>query len=824
MKFNFKKISAVLTSGLMVLSGVGFAFAANFPAPFSDGAATGTAIVSGASSTLDAAAVTSINEYLKTKVAADSSSAPTGESFKIEKPSTKLNVAKGISDVWGSAVTKSDLPTLLADGVYRNKNNDEYKYTQKMDLGNITFAHFNDVDYNNNKPDLGFKLAGNTYILNYTLSFSTQPEAAQPTSTRLVDFENRNINIMGKTYYILSFTNGTTPKMTLLDSAVSDQLSEAETKTLVVSGKSYEVSLDFISSDQVKFRVKKPDGTEIVTEVLTTTANTYNLGDGTYIGVRDILVQNYQTGSKMVTFSLGKGKLEIASNTDTSGNPTSGGAVKINDKTITDITGFITFSNGAKMKWSKLAIQWKIDDKKFLTANKELVMPGFEAIKYTMAETTIPFKEKTSVYGGNSYAQLKTTIKDGDVTIPFLYINDSVGMIGNITGIGRSTTERLATSNGTTLQFYYLKNDAAQDRGFVASWNNGRDSESYYLKFNNIQNVSDAALTQAEQTDVYNIITESTVCSSLYKTQTCNLGSITLTIDNIFWNSTTKYVNVSINSGGSFSTLYTAKGLKVYLPYDSWNNTDYINVTTKGAISMQQALVTSAMWIDGNHNGRWTMWFGEQDQYGNLDNKAFNFSIDGLAGTSSSRKTAVMNVDLFGATLRETVQSSKIWEAYMAYPLATKATWDKTDSNSAYSSDLEYHGGEVYANVFVTGQTSSMGEVGNMVFKDSEKDSWKDRNVVLVGGSCINSATADVLGGTYCDAEFTSNTGVGPNQFLIASYADKFSTGKIALVVAGYETAETLAAVNNLQVGTYDTTADKKYVGTVGQGGVITVA
>ena len=104
--------------------------------------------------------------------------------------------------------------------------------------------------------------------------------------------------------------------------------------------------------------------------------------------------------------------------------------------------------------------------------------------------------------------------------------------------------------------------------------------------------------------------------------------------------------------------------------------------------------------------------------------------------------------------------------------------------------------------------------LGDVLVKDSEVDSVKTKNLIIVGGSCINSAAATVLGSGYCGPGFTTATSVGTGQFLIQSFADKFTTGKIALLVAGYEAADTVNAGTYLRTQTVDTTAGKKYIGT----------
>lgn len=824
MKFNFKKISAVLTSGLMVVSGAAMAAAANFPAPFSEGSAANTAIVYGASAaSTDVAAVTNINEYLKTKVTAEGS-APTGESFQIAKPSTKLNVGGNTTYVWGSAVTKSDLPTLLADGNFYNRQNTQYAYTQKFDLGLMSFTHFSDIDYLDKAPTLGFKLSSNTGVFNYTLNFVTSPESGYQSSSvaDLSDFENKNIQILGKNYYILDFKNTTTTKITFLDSATSESVAMGETKSVPLDGKVYDVTPYYIGTDEVILTVTV-NGASTQTEKLsatgTTYGNTYKLSDGTYVGIKSINYNAYAGGTQNIEFSLGSGKLEVS---DTAN-------VKINDKQVDDLYSFVTLgysTSSAKRTWQKMVLEWKISDKQFLTPGKELVMPGFGAVKFSMSDTTIPNKEETHIDAGDTYVTLKTTIKDGEVSIPFLFVNETTG---NITGIGQSATQRLATSNltgGSTAQgliYTYLSGGDSYNQGFVASWASSRDYESYYLK----------ATVRTDSTAGRNYTTISKkvggswteVCTDLSSqdTSTCSagLGSITLTVQNIYYNSTDKWANFTINSGGSFNKLYTNKGLIVYLPYVDTRTINASDGYNKGALNLA-AYANSTYVNDGVHVGRWTLWFGESDQYGALDTNAFNMTLDGSGGTAGSKKATVLNVDLSGASLLETSSGSKLWEAYMRKPLATKANWDKTDSNY-YTADLEYHGGEVYANVFVTAPTSTMGEVGNMIFTDAEKASWQGRNVVLVGGSCINSATADVLGGAYCESEFTTSAGVGAGQFLIASYADKFTAGKTALVVAGYNAADTTAASSYLLEKTVDTAAGKKYVGTVSATGTVDV-
>ncbi|VVB80072.1 Uncharacterised protein [uncultured archaeon] len=340
------------------------------------------------------------------------------------------------------------------------------------------------------------------------------------------------------------------------------------------------------------------------------------------------------------------------------------GNVKFNDQIISDLSSSFLVATG-NLRW--ITLEWKSSDKLFLAPASELIMPGFGSIKLSMADVTIPDREMTKIESTGDYASINTILKDdNEYLIPFLYIDPSSG---SILGSGKSSTERLATSDTQTLTYYGLKFGDNYDRGFVASWNNGRDAESYYLRFVGITANIDAGRNEASLVTVPPIGGESvTLCEGLYAGQTCNVGSITLTVVYIGYNSTDRWVTAIINSGGSFNTFYTKDGLKLSLPpYPS----------TGGAL----------------------LKFGEADKYGSLDREIFNMTIDGTGGINGAHEVTVSSVNT-ASTFQETSSGSKVWETYMKTPLATKVIWDKTNSNT-YSANVEYHGGEVYANVYL---------------------------------------------------------------------------------------------------------------------------
>jgi len=132
---------------------------------------------------------------------------------------------------------------------------------------------------------------------------------------------------------------------------------------------------------------------------------------------------------------------------------------------------------------------------------------------------------------------------------------------------------------------------------------------------------------------------------------------------------------------------------------------------------------------------------------------------------------------------------------------------DGSDVKAQADSDevtLSIPSDRVYAQVSVmAGGDASTTESGVMTYKDSEASMASGMNLIVVGGSAINSVAADLLGGAYREAAFTEATGVAAGQAMIKSF-DR--SGKTALLVAGYNAADTEKAVTYLLNNDVDTT------------------
>ena len=100
------------------------------------------------------------------------------------------------------------------------------------------------------------------------------------------------------------------------------------------------------------------------------------------------------------------------------------------------------------------------------------------------------------------------------------------------------------------------------------------------------------------------------------------------------------------------------------------------------------------------------------------------------------------------------------------------------------------------------------------IVKDSEVSSVSGKNLVVVGGSCINTVAAKILGSTtpICTADFTTKTGVGAGQYIIKTVESPYNSDKVAMLVAGYAAADTVNAVDKaLEGATSDSGTEQVY-------------
>jgi len=794
MKFNFKRIASVLATTVMLGSTVSFAAAA-WPAPFVNSGAANSAVVVGAAAVgaTDMAAATQIADALNAGVTATGSGEVSGEGDKylLEKTSTKFHLGDVVTNVVSATVDSEDLPTLLADGKFLDSDNNEYDYTQKITLAGWSTSMFEDNDYKEDVPTVGVKVASGSTLLTYTLELTDQPD-----QTKL---ETTDVNILGKEYYVLDFTNSslTAGKLTLLDSAEKVVLADGESKTVVIGDKSYDVSIAFIGSNEVKLNVNGQT-TNSLTE-----QQTFKLSDGSYIGIRDISVQDYAGGAKQVEFGLGSGKLIL----------TDGSDIELNDDSVARVNASVVLSSG---KLASVSIGWAADGDQFIAPGSEPVIPGFSNIKLIWDGFNAPTSEAiTATYGGDDYVILDNfPLKDSTEDINLVYSTNNV----NFTGIGKDASSVLATSGTSTLTF-----DADTDDYFIVSWKDSgnKDVESYLMRATSFKREDGINKTTVEykKDGVWSVVKSDRKIGD-----TISIGNVELTLNDTSYggkNATFTYTGTA----HSFNTLYSKEGLKVQLP---WTNSTVNSIAGLNTTPTQGNCTASAVWkpgqlssVIGNSSGSagvtclattWKLQMNEEDKDDTIAGGAqFNVTF----GFNSATAPQVSVTAVTGANGTDTeVGTTDVMKNYIYSALATSYMWDKGGDQDKVT--ITYNGGETMAKIYLASPTVTSTDAANVkVVKDTEIDSVKDKNLVVVGGSCINTVAAKLLGSDapVCGSAFSSKTTVGAGQYLIQVLASPYNAQKVAMLVAGYEAAETTAAAAKVKEGTTSTDVGTKIVG-----------
>lgn len=770
MKLNFRKISALASSALMLGMTAGLAAAANYPAPFVVGGSPNVAIVYGSGAAFsDQTAASSIAESLSGFVTGGGSTATGGDSFKVERTSTFFHLGDNITSVYSSDIDDDELPQLLADGVYVDDDNDEFDFTQKVVIGpTLQLGMFEDNDYAEDEPTIGFRIPSGVTVLTYTLTMTDQP--------LIEDLATSDLTIMGKTYYVLSnSSSGANKILTLLDSAEEAVVNEGTTAT--VAGHS--VVVTYISNTEVKLTV---DGqtTNSLAE-----GQTQKLSDGSYVGIKDILYNGKEGTISSVEFSIGSGKLKL----------TSGSDVEINDDVVNALTATIT-NNSDGTKLASIALAWAADDDLFITETASETMPGFGAVKLSYGGLTYPAVETILVEKGSStHAELSNfPLKDGEADIPFLYATAA----GTFAGIGKDATSKLITAAaGSNVTF-----DADTDDMFVASWNSTAEAESYLIRATNF--ITESTVDKAD----FQYLKDGSWTTFKTKAQngdTVSLGSVDLIV--YAPNNSLNNVIVGNNSASvNFNTLYSKEGLKVQLPYEGSNQS-----AAEGIINFTGG---NATWGLGHNATSFYLVMREESKDDALAGGDWiNLTIGWDSGATPQPQVNAVNTINTDATSTE-IGETDVFRDFTYSALATEILYDQPSSGQK-SVKLLYHGTEVKADVYIAAPSVTVGgggALGDVLVTDLEVSSVRSKNLVVVGGSCINSAAATLVGGAYCGSAWTSATGVGAGQFLIKGYASSSVTTRMALLVAGYEAADTTNAATYLRTQAVDTS--KNYKGT----------
>jgi hypothetical protein len=692
-----------------------------------------------------------------------------GESYKFEKSSKKLTLLTAQDDLYDIRTSLNDeyLPTTLADETYLDDNNDEFDYTQEISLvqNSLMLNHFADRDYNDKEPVLGFLVDDGDAVFNYTMEFtSTGPDCG-------ADIESTTIKFLGKEYYVINDVDDDCATIDFLDSGEAVNVVEGETKT--IGGKSVQIQGVYDAGSTYE-AVMIVDGVE--TKALEE-GDTYKLSDGTYIGMKDIRYNSKEAGKSSVVMSLGSGKIEFANATR---------EVLINEEEVDGLTYWVD-SDGTTL--SGFTIMWSMDDDGFITTDSSITLPGLGGVSFMTTGMTFPDGEIIEpVADGTDTFVLNVPIKDGDAEIPILYDGDTAN--GAWGYIGDAQDSLLITDHNSDGSI--TLNESVADNFFVISYNTTQEGESYYVEPVIDEDDSDNSIISLK-----NVLTGKWLCVDKEATETCEFGDIEITVNAVSDTTQVARLTVASTSSMSFNRLFSDLGAQISLPLNS-----SINST--------------------NQTATWNLVIKEADKDDNLARGstitiALGFNDDDEAQIDSITESVLSGTDMF-----ETSSGSKVYVGYVASDLASKIEYDTNPTQD--TALVTYYGEQVYSNTYVTGAGATTGNTSWTAVRDSETSAYTSKNVIAIGGTAVNKVARKIIGLTDLetpvygsDPAWASVTGVDAvGKGILWIKPNVYTTGKYAMLVAGYEGADTEKTANFLTISGSTLAKEKAILNTAG--------
>jgi hypothetical protein len=772
---KFRKIMAFASTALLL--GVStMAGAVMYPA---DVATNNVAVVYGANS-MDSAAATSVaNDLVSAGASVPSGSLSGGEVFEIRKKGIdELNFGDGLQSVLTDGkLDDKDFPILLADGIVEGLSDTEYDFNQKIYLADETTELIVNNDLNDKEPTLGIYLQDRSQLLSYNITYED--------TLNFTDIVGKELPILGKDYYVLSNDATNVDDITLLDTAASVTIQEGETTTVTVDGVAYEVSVS-IYEDGAVFTVNgvqsdqlSDGGYDKLTELSTD-------GNDVYIVAKDVRYGGARESSiSEAEFSIGAGKIVLDN----------GKTVKLNNDNVDGLTAAVSNTS--------ISLSWEMDEDQFFVDQSgytEMTMPLFGAIKVVYGGIDFPATtEETELTSSENYITLDTEILDGSLSLPILYRSSTTA---NFTGLGQEAGDDLFTSNASTATSgspFNLTIVEDQNTAFVVTYIKGDDAYSYAFRAPNsaVDEDSNGDVTL----DLDNLAGGDDISFSEL-TDYVDLDEIQLTL---VGNASTENATIQVSTSVSGATVYadmlvTADGLQMMLPVlNEISRVTTVTNTTAEAMALCASLANSSTIDVMTYNATSTnttatvycdstfvMNFTEEDKDRDIAaGESFNATI-------SSGDTDGVHVSATSLDEQELQSADDNYVAYVSSELASKVEMDKSGDTNTFV--VNYNGAEVTVDLKVA-SSDATSDSGSLAVMDSESSAYSGKDIVVVGGPCINTVAADLLGGKTCGMEFTTATGVGAGEYMMQAFA---YGGETAVLVAGYDKADTTNAVNAL--------------------------
>jgi len=251
----------------------------------------------------------------------------------------------------------------------------------------------------------------------------------------------------------------------------------------------------------------------------------------------------------------------------------------------------------------------------------------------------------------------------------------------------------------------------------------------------------------------------------------------------------------NVTSDAACDYLYTNKGAKIRL-----GNADY-NGTDVGHGKISQIIIEEETSYNG---GAFT------DNTGSSE-LGQNITIQFRWETGRTGRDMNLVSSTPSGTLNDEYWTDDVGD-YDDYYVTRYGTLVKLTGNTDNIATIYYPENAMNIGFYIGEVTStitpgSTGVAGGQIaiIKDSEVATATNKHLIVVGGSCVNTAAAKILDSDapLCGADFTTATNVAAGGYIIKTVDAGIAggtAGKVAMLVAGYNAADTTNAVKRAMV------------------------
>jgi len=813
-----------------------------------------------------------LNSFIASGTTGSSEPSVSGEAYELFTSSSPLELNASVNSV-RTTVTETNLPSVLSDGEF--SGDEDATTTFKIIMGSHPKIQYVKEPTSSDDPTTGVKVgtSASNYLYNATVTFSravnfTDPDstgeeltlfgqkftvAAATTNSKLVLLKNaqdvtltnndpsREVTVGGETYtveLISSSDSDATIKVTDSDgNSDSKTINEAASSTV----QGLEIAVDsadennfaltaviFVGSSRITFQ----DGNEVTVgtsedPIEGTQVDFYSTTSQSPENLTSLTIQVFSPdgnedfitpGNAFVdpvfdTFKLDFIGLNIAEDSATRENigiDTSG-----NDKMT------ISFTNWQGKELS--GFEWLNNE----TGGQLTSFLGDSSDWPIIVSENAKINESAYVVVGNEdegYLLKLRTITNSTGTSGDRYGSDSV-VFENVFDTSQTWTATLTDDGAGTLSL-------GSDYG-VVYWDDKTDpTGDEYVRLNYPDSAN-------QQMIVYPTIeTVKGAKLAFYEPLTIDLGA---------WDGSNEITSMAFPDGDGYTTAtITAVGNETGDSKTEWNitgaGTGQLNTGGGAATALTVGSLTYWLTTTGTENE--TKIFLQDVNGGNVSNPAivlfeekdesnvYNAVVIQTGGGGDSNNgvgvsdvdfTWNSDADMSGSAYGDTgLQHEDNDDIYSMMDLwGTLVTSDQSTSDQ-YTSIISYPDDQVVAQIYVAevaatiegGSSPGGGTTVGVPLLDTQVSLAGNANLIVVGGSCVNTYAATLLGSStpLCGADFTAETGVESGQFLIKTFAR--SGGAVATLVAGYNAGDTTNAGTFLTTRTVSTNVGDWYNGT----------